>query len=92
MSFKPSSLVDIIGLLSSSPMPARVDTNEDDEPVLVPCIHVLSPPTPAYLPSSAPSPISDDMRANLLAYLSTAFDPPDPIAADYLLLLLSTLR
>jgi len=59
---------------------------------MVPTIHVLSPPTTAY-PIAKPAPLNSsdtvcDVRVTLIQYLSTAFEPADLVAAEYLLLLL----
>ena len=84
-------MIEIIGLLSTSAMPASSNPDDEDEdPILVPCIHALLPPRPVSFVTSEvePSLSSSAVRNDLLKYLSTAFEPPDLLGAEYLLLLL----
>ena len=74
-------------------MPSPFSSDNSEEPVTVPAIHVLAGPEVGYpiiakaLPEIDASPIMD-IRPALIDYLATAFNPPDPFAAEYLLLLL----
>ncbi|BEJ15155.1 hypothetical protein CspHIS471_0409220 [Cutaneotrichosporon sp. HIS471] len=77
----PASAYDVVGLVSAAPMPTSLD---DDEPALAPAIHALTL-TPI---GNAPRPSSSAARAALLAYLASAFSPPDEHAAELLLLTL----
>ena len=90
LAYRPASTHTFVGILSSSPMPSTpaLDSNEL---CTVPTIHVVTPSMPAYpLPSSTLDQQQDDggTRTHLIAYLATAFDPPDHLAAEYLLLAL----
>lgn len=77
----PASSYDVIGLVSSAPLPTSLD---DEEPPLGPAIHVLT--TTAI--EGAPRPSSASARPDLLSYLASAFFPPDEHAAELLLLAL----
>ena len=69
-------------------MPSATGSDEDEDPIMVPCIHVLLPPTPAFaIPTRA---LADpaSTRTKLLKHLASSFSPLDRLAAEYLLLLL----
>ncbi|WVR09548.1 hypothetical protein IAU60_006617 [Kwoniella sp. DSM 27419] len=83
ISFKPASTHTFVGLVSSSPFPS----NDAETTANVPTIHVLRIDT-AQAESNAPSGQDDTVRDDLIDYLSIAFNPPDRLAAEYLLLLL----
>ncbi|GMK57101.1 hypothetical protein CspeluHIS016_0309410 [Cutaneotrichosporon spelunceum] len=77
----PSSAYDVVGIVSTAPMPTSLD---DDEPALVPAIHALT----LNPIGTAPRPSPSAARATLLQYLANAFSPPDEHAAELLLLAL----
>ncbi|WRT70098.1 uncharacterized protein IL334_007092 [Kwoniella shivajii] len=77
---KPASTHEFLGILSSSPLPS----NDPENAEVVPSLHVLKEIESTLTPTVL---IVDD-RENLVEYLATAFDPPDKIAAEYLLLFL----
>ncbi|CAD6567233.1 MAG: hypothetical protein TREMPRED_003420 [Tremellales sp. Tagirdzhanova-0007] len=93
VSYRPASTYTFVGIVSSSTMPSPFSSDNSEEPVTVPAIHVLAGPEVGYpiiakaLPEIDASPIMD-IRPALIDYLATAFNPPDPFAAEYLLLLL----
>lgn len=88
--FRPASAVEVIGIVSAAPLPAPFvgedGTGEGDE-VLVPAIHVLLQPTPAFPAEPSPTDVTGT-RAALVTHLATAFEPADPVAAELLLLAL----
>ena len=90
VSYKPASAYTFIGIVSSSPMPSPLSSGESEDTCLVPTIHVIGTPSIAYptTSSDAVPPLSIDVRTALIDHLATAFDPPDRVAAEYLLLLL----
>ncbi|WVF67427.1 hypothetical protein IAT40_002183 [Kwoniella sp. CBS 6097] len=97
VSFKPASVHEFIGVLSESPLPS----NEPESADLVPTLHVLEviSQSPSQSSSSASSSASaiqssqshEDIQAirdDLIDHLATAFNPPDRLAATFLLLIL----
>ncbi|OCF38545.1 hypothetical protein I317_07679 [Kwoniella heveanensis CBS 569] len=88
VSFKPASVHDFIGVLSESSLPS----NEPETADLVPTLHVLKvidPSTPSSSSAAAvASQSQEEIREDLIDHLATAFDPPDRLAATYLLLTL----
>ncbi|KAK4689588.1 hypothetical protein P7C73_g502, partial [Tremellales sp. Uapishka_1] len=92
LSYRPASTFTFIGIVSTAALPSPISTTSDteEEPILVPTIHVLCSPLPAYPPSLSPdpSPVHPDTRSSLLSHLAQSFSPPDAVAAEYLLLLL----
>ncbi|ORY33378.1 hypothetical protein BCR39DRAFT_519587 [Naematelia encephala] len=82
-SLKPATIHHFIGILSASPLPTALAEDEND--TMVPSIHVVR-----IVPSVDPliSETSEDTRDALLTYLSSAFQPPDRLAAIFLLLAL----
>ena len=96
VSFKPASTHTFTGILSKSPMPSTSHLDDAEEGCIVPTIHVITLPS-AHVFSLPPSnqAISDidvasdgKLRSSLIDYLATAFEPPDRLAGEYLLLLL----
>ncbi|ODN99205.1 hypothetical protein I350_07364 [Cryptococcus amylolentus CBS 6273] len=83
IAYKPASVHEFIGLLSTSPIPS----NEPEDADIVPTIHVLSKRDLAPETTDV-DPSDDQVREELIDYLSTAFNPPDRVAAEFLLLLL----
>jgi len=86
VSFKPASAYTFIGILSSSVMPAPVWTGSADD-LIVPALHIVADGQLLY--PSPPRPgrtIEYGERSSLISYLATAFEPPDLLAAEYLLL------
>ncbi|WVQ77462.1 hypothetical protein IAR50_007148 [Cryptococcus sp. DSM 104548] len=83
IAYKPASVHEFVGLLSTSPMPS----NEPEDADIVPTIHVLSKRdlTPE---TTDVGPADNQVREELVDYLSTAFSPIDRVAAEFLLLLL----
>ncbi|WVQ95014.1 hypothetical protein IAU59_002106 [Kwoniella sp. CBS 9459] len=91
VSFKPASVHEFIGVLSESPLPS----NEPESADLVPTLHVLRVVSQTQLqlqpqPSYAAELDSEmrTIREDLIDHLAMAFDPPDRLAATYLLLTL----
>ncbi|KAK8853330.1 hypothetical protein IAR55_004034 [Kwoniella newhampshirensis] len=80
--YRPASTHKFLGVLSTSPMPSNEPENAD----IVPTIHVLAEVDQP--PIAGPSKEDGDVREELVEYLATAFDPPDRLAAEYVLLLL----
>ncbi|KAL1405122.1 hypothetical protein Q8F55_008745 [Vanrija albida] len=89
VSFRPASAYDVVGIVSAAPVPTPYSGDEDAEAPLAPAIHVLSTPVQAYPPPPGPTPVADDsVRSRLVAYLASAFSPPDETAGELLLLTL----
>jgi hypothetical protein len=84
-SFRPASAYDVVGIVSTAPLPSPFAEGEESEDELVPAIHVLVPPTPAFPPSPAPVDV-EAVRAELVSHLAHVFSPPDAVAAEVLLL------
>jgi len=83
VTFKPATVHTFIGVLSSAPLPAAIQTSDEDSETLVPAIHVLKIVEDA---SSASAPTDDDLASEIVDYLSTAFSPPDRLAGELLFL------
>lgn len=86
-SFRPASAYDVVGIVSAAPVPTPYAADGEDEPPLVPAIHVISAPTPAFPPAELPQD-GEATRAALVAHLASAFSPPDVVAAELLVLAL----
>jgi len=84
-SFRPASAYDVVGIVSTAPLPTPFAEGEEVEDELVPAIHVLFPPTPAFPPAPSPADVPS-VRAALVSHLANAFSPPDAVAAELLLL------
>lgn len=88
-SFRPASGYDVVGIVSSAPVPTPYSGDEDAEAPLAPAIHVLATPVQAYPAPPGPTPVADStVRARLVSYLASAFSPPDEAAGELLLLTL----
>lgn len=82
MTFKPASVHTFIGILSTAALPSAIGSSEEDAEVIVPAIHVIR-----VEPESTPAPFDSlDIPEGLIEYLSTAFTPPDRLAAELVLL------
>lgn len=81
-SFRPASVLDVVGIVSQGALPT-FDNEEGDVP-LVPSLHVLkaSPLDAAYVSSTS----DVSVRQSLVEHLAGAFDPPDLVAGELLLL------
>ncbi|TXT04340.1 hypothetical protein VHUM_04107 [Vanrija humicola] len=90
VSFRPASAYDVVGIVSSAPVPTPYSGDDEDaEAPLAPAIHVLTTPVQAYPPAPGPTPVADSsVRARLVSYLASAFSPPDEAAGELLLLTL----
>lgn len=89
-SFRPASVHEVVGIVSAAPLPmpfAEGEGEGEPEASLVPAIHVLLQPTPVNTTATAASD-ADATRSKLVSYLAKAFDPPDAVAAELLLLAL----
>ncbi|RSH91377.1 hypothetical protein EHS25_009676 [Saitozyma podzolica] len=84
VSYRPASTHNLLGIVSSAslPSPATHDDQEEDG-VSVAAIHVLGIASVSPTESTA---IRTSIREELIDHLASAFDPPDKIAAEYLLL------
>lgn len=83
----PASVYDVVGVVSSAAMPSPYTGDEEEEVTLVPAIHVLVPPTP-FSSGSKPAASDPTVRTELVDYLASAFNPPDKVAGELLLLAL----
>lgn len=85
VTFKPASVHTFTGILSTASLPSAMSTGEDEAAeVIVPTVHVLRvEPEPDHTTASADVAGIPD---GLIDYLSTAFSPPDRLAAELVLL------
>lgn len=80
VSYRPASVLDVIGIVSQGMLPSF----DDGDAPLVPAVHVLNA-TVLDAPHAA-TPTDAAARQSLVEHLSRAFDPPDATAGELLLL------
>lgn len=80
--FKPATVLTFTGILSTATLPSAMGSGEEETEVLVPAIHVLRVESEPAPPTSE----SPDVPEGLIDYLSTAFNPPDRLSAELVLL------
>lgn len=81
----------MIGIVGRCALPAPYSAEGPDSVELVPSIHIIQTPQLAYprpLQTPMADPAKSSTRDELVHYLATAFDPPDLLAGEILLLLL----
>jgi hypothetical protein len=82
VNYKPATVHNFLGILSTAALPAALGTSDEETEIVVPAIHVIRvepEPTPEEHNSN-------NIPADLIDYLSSAFTPPDRLAAKLLLL------